>query len=488
MATRFRILPKTLFLRILMAGSVLLITYTLALIPLLKQGLDYDYTQTQQHLYSSIGAELATRFENTLAGGASFTDLERIAAEFSVANPKLQIHLLNSSGEVVHTFFGLNNQVLQRVDMAPVERFMRNEPFPIFGDDPRHHRRKALIIAAPITHQQRQYFVYVTYPAGVIDSLNSLRLDSLTYSGLGTTLAGLIIGGLALGALLSYQLTRRIGLLGQAVSRYAAGVFTERASLSGEDEIAQLGKNFDSMADTLAKAMNQLAERDQRRRELVAGVSHDLSGPAGVLLNTSDLLLQAESLPQEQQRGYLESISRNSQYLRILLGDLVDLSKLESVQTIVALDAIELELVFRDVVISYRPLAQRLGVNLEYVVPDDSPYIRADGIILERVLGNLLGNALRYTGSGGVVTLSAQRADSGKIVVSVTDNGTGIPKEEFEKVFLEFYQPEGAVKGLSGLGLTICRRLLESLGSDIQVDSTVGKGSTFSFALAEVAE
>jgi len=234
------------------------------------------------------------------------------------------------------------------------------------------------------------------------------------------------------------------------------------------------------MAARIAEQVGSLRESDRLRRELVENVSHDLRTPLTALQGYLETL-QLGTLSEDDKRRYLYVATRHSSQLSTLDGELFELAKLEANAAPLHKERFPLAELVQDVVQKFALAAEKAGVTL---VADVSvrPSVYADVSFLERVLGNLLDNALRHTPPGGVVCVSLTPSVQG-VVAAVNDTGSGIPEAELPHVFERFYRARGYRGSGAGLGLTISQRMLGLHNTRLEVSSQVGVGTTFSFSL-----
>ena len=237
----------------------------------------------------------------------------------------------------------------------------------------------------------------------------------------------------------------------------------------------------------LQTANVELSEANRHKSQFLANVSHELRTPLNAIIGSTDNVLDriAGELNEKQAR-YLARVQTNAEHLNLLIEDLLDLSVIESGKMDIKAKNVSLASLVIEVAENLKPVAEKKPVDLEIGSMDANLTAWADGDRIVQVLNNLIGNAVKFTPPQGKVTVAAQRDGNGWVQVSVTDTGPGIPLEEADKIFDEFYQIPQAVrpkiKGM-GLGLTIAKKLLEMHGGRIWVQSEPGKGSTFFFIL-----
>ena len=288
--------------------------------------------------------------------------------------------------------------------------------------------------------------------------------------------SGLLAVGLA--ALLTFFLSRRILApvegLSRAARALARGEFSQRVSVTSRDEVGELGRTFNSMAA-------ELATTEEVRRSLVADVAHELRTPLsnirGYLEGIRDGVVTANP-------DTLSSMHEEVLLLTRLIEDLQELALAESGQMNLYLQPCDLADLATRAVAGVQPNAESKGITLTTDIQGDAP-VKADPERIGQVLRNLLANATNYTGAGGAVKVTLRRSD-GYVRVRVEDTGAGIAEADLPYVFERFYRVDKSRSrstGGVGLGLTIAKRMVEAHGGRIDVESVVGKGSTFSFTL-----
>ncbi len=308
----------------------------------------------------------------------------------------------------------------------------------------------------------------------------------------------LVVGAVAfslLAALIVFNLlTRRLRVLAAALDAFSPGNVGQPLRLPFAnphgDEIDRLGSAFQAMAERIASQLEQLKRNDEQQRELLANVSHDLRTPLASMQGYLEiLLLKHGTLPPEEERNYLEVAVRHSERLGKLVRDLFELTKLEAREVRLDEETFPLTELVQDVVQKFQLSAEKHGLSLQHHCGDAVPAVRADIGLIERVLENLIENALRHTPANGIVRVELGTA-ADRAVVRVSDTGHGIAPEHLSSIFERYYRSgRGADHrdGGAGLGLAISRRIVELHGGRIEVDSTLGVGTTFSFDLPAAA-
>ena len=229
----------------------------------------------------------------------------------------------------------------------------------------------------------------------------------------------------------------------------------------------------------------QLKEIDRLKSQFLANMSHELRTPLNSIIGFSRVILKGIDGPlTEMQHTDLQAVFDSGQHLLGLINDILDISKIQAGKMELAFEPTDLREIIRGVMSTAVALVKNTPIELRQNLPDDLPIVRADPRRIRQVLLNLVGNAAKFTEAGHIEVSAA--ATASEVLVTVSDTGIGIPEDKLEGIFEEFSQVDGSSTrraGGSGLGLSISRHFLEMHGGRIWVESAVGLGSVFSFAL-----
>ena len=319
-------------------------------------------------------------------------------------------------------------------------------------------------------------------PAGVV-----LAMPRSAFRQLAPTLAAvgiaLVAAATTAAALLIFGPVRtRLRSLEEAARKVGAGDMNARASEDGGDEVAALAHTFNQMTRDLHERAEQLQASDRTRRLLLADVSHELMTPLTAMRGYLETLsLHAESLDPHTRERYLTIIQDETRRVEHIVGDLLDLARLESGGDSIDLQDVPVEDLFGRVLARHGRAAEERGVQLTADIAPGAEIVAGDPMRLEQALQNLAANALRHTPRGGHVALQATLVHSA-IVMTVTDTGAGIAPEHLSHVFDRFYKVDpsrtGPTNG-SGLGLSIVKAIVERHGGTVAVSSGPGTGPVF---------
>jgi GAF domain-containing protein/anti-sigma regulatory factor (Ser/Thr protein kinase) len=242
--------------------------------------------------------------------------------------------------------------------------------------------------------------------------------------------------------------------------------------------------------DEIQDKSRQLAEASQHKSQFLANMSHELRTPLNAILGYAELILDnVYGDTSDKMREVLDRIQRNGKHLLGLINDVLDLSKIEAGQLNLSLAEYSLTDVVQSVYSAVEALAKEKHIALKAEVAPNLPAARGDERKLTQVLLNLVGNAIKFTDTGEVAIKAS--AANGSFTVAVRDTGPGIAEAEQAKIFEEFQQADSSItkkKGGTGLGLAIAKRIVELHGGRIWVESSPGRGSTFSFTLPTKVE
>jgi signal transduction histidine kinase len=450
--------------------------------------------EVNQELNRTLAANLIAENGVRVEGGHFDTAaLEQVFHAYMVVNPSIEVYLLDARGHILAYSAAPGKVKRDRVDLGPVRAFLGSSGhLPIVGDDPRDPAGHKVFSAAPIGPAgQPQGYLYVVLAGEQLASAAAMLRDSLILRVAAYIVGGAALFGVLVGLWLLFRLTRRLRRLDRAMSAFEADDFSQLPALAAADsgtgdELDRLGRTFTRMAERISTQVGTLKQTDTLRRELVANVSHDLRTPIASLQGYLEtLLMKDDTLGAQERRQYLQTALRHSERLGMLVTELFELAKLESGHTRLHCEMFSAGELVQDVVLKYQLSAREAGIRVEASIPPDLPYVHADIGLIERVLDNLLDNAIRHTPRDGTVRVSLS-ADAGQVRVQVADTGEGIPPEELPSLFDRFYQVKKSQRdaaGGGGLGLAIVKRILDLHAISISVYSTLRDGTRFDFSL-----
>lgn len=291
-----------------------------------------------------------------------------------------------------------------------------------------------------------------------------------------------------LSAVLSESVRRSIHTLRMAVRRMTEGDLKARVVADGPPELAELGAAFNLMAERLEAAFNRQRELEQARREMVVAISHDLRTPLSSMRAMAEGINDGVVTDDATVRQYLRTMEAEVTRLSLMIDDLFELSQIDAGVLELHIERANLRDLVSDILEAMAAPARQRGLQLGGAVSEGLPAVAMDTRRMQRVLVNLVQNAIRHTPADGTVLIEAERA-GGEVEVRVRDTGEGIAPEELGRVFEPFFQSDKARSrtGGAGVGLSIVKALVEAHGGRVWVSSSPGAGSTFAFTLPVAA-
>lgn len=409
-----------------------------------------------------------------------------------VVNPGIEVYLLNTNGHVDAHVAPAGHVKRDWVNLAPIREFIAGNDLPIQGDDPRSTSVRKIFSVAPIKNGDATVgYLYVILAGEDYDQLATDVWASRAFTTGAWLMGGMVLLTLVAGLAAFALITRRLrGLTAEVKALEANGfqIEVEQAPPSrARDEIGQLHQAFHHMAARISEQMRELRRQDQLRREMVANISHDLRTPLTSLQGYLETLShKGEKLNETDRARYLDVAVRQSQKVSRLAQELFELAKLECEVVKPQKEAFALPELVQDVLQKFELTARDKQVELSAGIAANLPPVLADLGMIERVLTNLLDNALRHTPGGGQVRVELSAA-GGLVQVRVTDSGSGIPPPLRGHLF-ERPSPlrDGSGRGSGGLGLLIVKRILNLHDSQIRLEDEGGPGAAFSFELPTV--
>jgi two-component system OmpR family sensor kinase len=423
------------------------------------------------------------------------------AMYIGLIHPALEAYLLDPQGRVLQHSLPASGPgpAMQQMDLGAVQPLLTSPSggtlqLPIYGDDPRLPGQPNLVsIAALPDAAHVQGYLYVVLRGAAASEIRAQNLGESQFGpAWGLTLTAIALVGLTIVAL-QMTITGRLRRLAAQMQAFRQ---PDGAALLGaqpvKDEIDLVAQAATLLQERVQQQFHLLEEGDRLRRELLSNITHDLHTPiANIQGYVETLLLGGDRLSPELRQQYLQTSMSHCQRLSRRVAELFELARLESGQAQAQLEPFCMADLLNDVVQSQQLSAQQRGVLL-CLAPeiDQQAKVLADIRLIERVLQNLVENALRHTPAQGRVELTLQ-SQGEEIVVRVRDNGQGIASQDLPYIFERYWSKRDGIKNAdaatpsatAGLGLAIVKRILVLHGSRIDVRSALREGTEFSFAL-----
>jgi signal transduction histidine kinase len=455
-------------------------------------------SEINQSLEWNIASSIANEIQPRLLQPLTSDEFLDQIYPYSIANPKLEFYLLTSEGDVFAYHTPSYSSTSRKVDLGPIQEALkvRLPRLPLYGQDPGSARENerfykfgvsgSVFSVAPVRFNGRDGFLYIIIEGEPFSSrirlIGQFFLSRLfTWGWFATCLATI-----ALAYFLYRALTRRFEAITNVVQQYESGDYTNTLHVTSNDEIGVLSSALNNMAQKLIHAKSEIEERDKKRRELIALITHDIRSPLAATQGYLDLALQnTDNGTNPTLVRDVQLAANSARFQGYLVEGLFELSKLEAREREPNIDVVAFDELCRKIVDGFQFAAAPRGIKLQFEVQGSPAFVLGDEALLNRVLDNLIGNALRFSPENGVVRVSLEYGEV-LVRVTVSDSGQGIEDGQLDRV-IEIFQQANAepndVHSGAGLGLAIVQRILELHSAKLEILSSPGSGSSFSFNL-----
>jgi len=456
--------------------------------------------ETSQQLHLKLAGYLVQEVDLFQEGDLDRSRTKEIFNKVMMIGPGTELYIISPEGEVL-AYDAPDEKIIQnRIDTDPIKQFINSknpETLPILGDDPRSSKQK-VFSAAPILDQNKELnaYLYIIIRGEIYDNVATMLSVNkswwLSLSMVVAALAFLLLTTL----LLFYKFTRPLVQLKREVAAFEESGFQQLGAFENSnrestrkegDELQQLRHSFSHMSRTMVDQLQYLQKHDQIRREFLAHVSHDLRTPlAGMRAYLETLQLKGDKLSEQERDDFLQKALLTNKQLTVMIAELFELARLEHGQVEIHQETVHISDLLSDMYAALSGMANDRGIHLEVRMEDENLEVFADVARLERVLQNLISNAIVYTPTGGTVTINVSKDGEDNIQLSVADTGQGISADELPHVFEPYFRSTNAKDSYyegKGLGLAISAGLLALHESELRVDSQLGQGTIFSFRL-----
>lgn len=304
----------------------------------------------------------------------------------------------------------------------------------------------------------------------------------------GIALIGTLIGiflATVLSMLVSRKMIRPLEKMEETARHIAEGEFGRQIEVTSDDEVGRLARSFNRMSSQLSEKIEAIEKIDHLRQELLSDVSHELRTPLTVIQGFSEAVLDGLVKSKEQEQLYLNNIIDESQRLRRLVDELLDLKGMEATKTFDEMEYVILNKLVQITVERLRHMANSKDINLTLIVPEQTIIVWGNIDRLKQVLTNLLDNAIKHSEVGGEVGVALGMKNN-HAFIAVKNAGPGIPREELENIWERFYKVDKSRsrRGTgTGLGLSIVKKIIEMHDGKVSVESEPGDGAVFTIYL-----
>ncbi|MFK8011835.1 MAG: sensor histidine kinase [Marinicellaceae bacterium] len=413
--------------------------------------------------------------------------LKKLAERSMVINPTVEVYLLDNTGKILSHNLPVNSVLVEQVSLDPIQEFLSEDSKrPLLSKDPRSpENNKAFSAAKIVNNGIEEGYIYVILGGQKYEELaNDIGKNYIMQLAIAAIFAVILLAFL-IGSLMLMKLTRPLKNLRNKVILFQKNSGDHGQSYDG-DEIQQLNSAFSDMSERIDNQLQQIKNADQTRRDLITNVSHDLRTPLASMQGYLDtLLIKSDDMDNQSTKEYLSIARKHCSRLGVLINDLFELSKLDSNVIKPDIEAFSMAELIQDVSMEFTHQAKTKKIDLKLKLLEGNTNVSADIGLMQRVLENLIGNALKHTPENGEVTIKLENKNDGFNII-ISDNGRGISEHELPNIFNRLYRAENTStesSNSSGLGLAIVKKILEIHHSKIKVKSQLNHGTQFSFSL-----
>ena len=484
---------KALHVRLTLIFAGLLLGLGACLMVLLEHSSDRYADELRQRLDAGIAMYVVRELALVQNGHLNQLAVRELANRAMTVNPSAEVYLLDSAGRVMTTVVQHDRVLRREVNLQPILSFLRApEQRPLYGDDPASRQGQRVFSVAEVRDGGKlNGYLYVVLGGGHERSIGQRLRSSYVLRAASIALAAVIIAALAVAGALFAVLTRPLRRLDRAMTDWSARMPAETARFDpppgGADELGTLTQRFAAMSAAIERQVAELRGTDQLRRELIANVSHDLRTPLATLRGYIETALVGSAELPAELRDQLRIALRQADHLGRLIDSLFELARLEAGIVVPRIEPMNIAELLQDVALRFRMFAAGCEVELRTLLDTRNTVVLADVGLIERVIGNLLDNALRHTPRGGQVRIELTVEDR-LARIRVVDSGEGIDAAHVGRVFERNYSlgaPGDRTR--AGLGLSIVKHIIDLHGQQVTIRSRHGGGTVIEFTLGLAA-
>lgn len=514
-------IPGSLFSRLSLVFVLVLLSLGIVTLSITHRSQQRYFDEFSQALSRPVAMYMAGATRLFVDGKPDRQALNALAEQVMMVNPSLEVFLLDSSGHVLASLTGADQLRFEAVDLAPVRQFLEPDArLPIYGDHPLQPRPR-VFSAFPVTGDLAGNsgcvhcgYVYAILGGERHRSLWQSLSASYAWRNASAMIAGVVVLALVFGLALFFLMTRPLRVMSMTMNRWrlqdadsaqALALEPLQARTHAASELQLLESSCQAMTERLNQQYQVLADSDLRRRQFLTGISHDLRTPLTSLCGAVEtLVLKRGRLDDEEQLQYLQLAQRQGLRLRRLISQVFELARLDTGEVVAHRECLPLADLAHDTVQDLYSQAREKGIELQVDLhgSDQSLFVNADMGMMQRVLENLIGNAIRHTPATGHVTLRLGRCSVRQIEIEVIDTGRGFPQVLENCAIADvgrFGNADDTAAGShmdngdalvlqgGGLGLGIVQRMLNLHDSQARIWSRPGQGTRVRFCLAAVS-
>ncbi len=451
--------------------------------------------KAEQELHKSLATHLVEDNPLLKQGAHDPKALENLFHSMMILGPNFEFYIIDPDGKILSYSAKPGEVVRTKINMKPlIEDYLGGASFPIYADDPRSDRQKIFSLAPIKEEDKLKGYLFVIIGGKIYDSIFAGIRSNESIQVIGIVGVTSLVFLLLILLVSFHFFVRPLKLLTQQVNNLRLQDFDNKIQsikeINSSGEVEELSLVFNRLIDKVNHQFSLLEKVDGERRELLAHLSHDLRTPLASMQGFLETIhIKQEQLSKEELNRYVEFCLKSAKSINGFVDQIFELAHLESGHVTVTLETFPIAELLYDLKDKFSQKAEAKNIQLNIEIEDESLKVTTDIAKLERVLTNLVENALRHTPNNGSVTLKAKRVkDSQQVSISIQDTGEGIPEADLPFIFDARYRGQQAIddeKRHIGLGLSISRKLIALLGSDIRAANKAEGGAVFEFALPQ---
>jgi signal transduction histidine kinase len=449
--------------------------------------------QAEQELHKSLASHLV--HDNPLISSDQLNSdtIGNLFHSMMILGANFEFYILDKEGTIINYSAKSGEVIRKKINLEPIKDFIsESQQLPIFAEDPRGTDSKIFSVAPILKDNVEVGFLYIIVRSKIYDGIysrlqNNQRLRTII---LIATTAILFLFALIFLSL--HFFAQPLKQLTQVINSVQQDGFKEKLSIievpKSSSEINILTDAFNRMISQVNQQFDKLKLVDSERRELLTHLSHDLRTPLSSLQGFLETIaIKQDNISTEKQQEYIARSLKNAQKLKHFVDQIFELAYLESGHVSAHFETFPIAELLYDLKEKFSIKAQNKQVDLQVILTNEKIQTSTDIGKLERVINNLIENAIRHTPNGGLISLELKESElNNQVKIIVKDSGIGIPEEEIPYLFDARYRGSKTAEDGErhiGLGLTISKKLLNILGSEINVKNNDDRGACFSFQL-----
>ena len=452
--------------------------------------------KAEQELHQSLAAHLVHDNPLLSEGEHDHEALQNLFHSMMILGPNFEFYILDTNGKILSYSAKPGEVVRQSVNLEPINWLYTNQmSYPIYADDPRSDQKKIFSTAPILTNGKIRGHLFVIIGGQIYDSIfnNIKNNESVQLIGV-IAISSLVF--LLLILLVSFHFfVRPLKRLSIEVKNLSDSGFDKQLlpidEVSKGLEVSELSIAFNQLISQVNLQFKQLESVDSERRELLAHLSHDLRTPLASLQGfLQTIQLKQGTLPPQEINTYIARCLKSSRSINGFVNQIFELAHLESGQVSISLEKFPIAELLYDTIEKFSISAEKKNITIALEIANEKQLVTTDIAKLERIMSNLIENAIRHTPKNGNIWINVHfHNKDNQFQLTIKDSGTGINQDELPYLFDARYRGKQAVDDGDrhiGLGLTITKKLVTLLGSDIKAGNNPEGGANFQFGLPSI--